>query len=136
VLIFPCAGRTQSLDNRTVAREGITIANEHTKIDPQQQLFKKDVFYLTTLLAHEVSMIGGDWVIAGFAFVREEYADFTFVYEALEVVIDCPQADPGEDPPGLLIHLIRTWMCLELAHSFINDLKLLCCAFEWPSLHE
>jgi hypothetical protein len=118
-----------------VGRDGITTTNEHTEIHSQQQLFKKYVFYLTTLLTHEVNMVGCNWVVVDSALIREEHANFVFVYETLEVAIDRTQADPREDTPGLHIYLLCTRMCLELAHGLINNLKLLCCTFEWPSLH-
>ena len=80
-------------------------------------------------------MVGYNWVVADSTLIREKHANSVFVYEALEVAIDCTQADPREDKPSLQIYLLRTRMCMELAHGLINNLKLLCCPFEWPSLH-
>ena len=118
-----------------MGRDGTTTANERTEIDSQQQLFKKYVFDLAALLTYKVSMVGDDWVIANSVLIREEPANFVFVYEALEVAIDGTQADPREGTSGSLIHLLRTRMGLELTHGLINNLKLLCRAFEWRSLH-
>lgn len=118
-----------------MSRDGTTTANERTEIDSQQQVFKNYVFYLAALLTYKVRMVGDDWVIATSVLIREEHANFVFVYEALEVAVDGTQADPWEDTSGSLIHILRTRMGLELGHSLGNNLKLWCRAFEWRSLH-
>jgi hypothetical protein len=107
------------VDRQTIGEYGKASLYEWLQIE-LVPLLQKQILHSATLLANEMVMNGEHGIIARHPLSQQQHANFSLLYQPLQVSIHRPQTNAGECPSHSLIDLIRARVRMIPLQRFID----------------